>query len=241
MPLGRLLVSNVMDGISITDAPTTIVGGPVAGSRNLLSGNRIGVALVRASGTVIQGNLIGTDVSGTLAVGNAFGVSVNTSSNCIIGGTEVREGNVIRFNAGFGVAVNAESVSTRILGNAISDNTGLGIDLVPLGLTANDAGDGDGGANNLQNFPVLTAAGGGGTGHAQQHPETPRSASSSSVTRPATRQATAKARRSWAQRRSRPIAPATLRFPSSRQPRASSLPQQQRIPRTTPRSSRRAC
>ena len=161
-----------MDGISITDAPTTIVGGPVAGSRNLLSGNRIGVALVRASGTVIQGNLIGTDVSGTLAVGNAFGVSVNTSSNCIIGGTEVREGNVIRFNAGFGVAVNAESVSTRILGNAISDNTGLGMDLVPLGLTANDAGDGDGGANNLQNFPVLTAAGGGVQGTLNSIPNT---------------------------------------------------------------------
>ena len=42
--------------------------------------------------------------------------------------------------------------------NAIFDNTQIGIDLGAGGPATNDPGDGDGGSNNGQNYPVITKA-----------------------------------------------------------------------------------
>lgn len=47
---------------------------------------------------------------------------------------------------------------SAILGNAIFQNAGLGIDLGGDGVTPNDPGDGDTAPNDLQNFPVVTLA-----------------------------------------------------------------------------------
>jgi hypothetical protein len=56
------------------------------------------------------------------------------------------------------VLVSATSNGDNITANSIFSNGGLGIDLSPPGLTPNDSGDADNGANFGQNFPVLASA-----------------------------------------------------------------------------------
>ena len=64
------------------------IGGPVAADRNVISANsRFGIITDRgATGLVIQGNYVGTDVTGTLDRGNTeFGIYV-TAPGALIGG-----------------------------------------------------------------------------------------------------------------------------------------------------------
>jgi len=106
-----------------------------------------------ANGNLVQGNFMGTDVTGTAALGNGTAVAMSGAgvSNNTVGG------NTIAFNGG-GIGVSG-GIGNAILSNSIHSNAGLGIDLAPGGVTANDPGDGDAGANNIQNFPELAAAG----------------------------------------------------------------------------------
>jgi hypothetical protein len=102
-------------------------------------------------------NRIGTDVTGAMGPGNdGTGVSMVGSSDNTVGGTTPGAGNRIAFNTPAGVAVDQDSVGNSILSNSIESNGGLGIDLGADGVTLNDAGDADTGADDLQNFPVLT-------------------------------------------------------------------------------------
>ncbi len=64
--------------------------------------------------------------------------------------------NLIRNNGGSGVLVQ-EGTRNRIHRNDIYSNTLRGIDLAPLGVTVNDSDDTDTGANDLQNYPVITS------------------------------------------------------------------------------------
>ncbi|GMV26867.1 MAG: hypothetical protein AMXMBFR58_28980 [Phycisphaerae bacterium] len=168
-------------GVEIATAAvdTVIRGNLISGLRvegiNHYQGQVFGVAvslLSSATGTVIQGNRIGTDAAGIGVIGNVQGLVVgffpgSTPLNTTIGGTAPGEGNVITASEQTGILVDWHATTARISGNSIYANgtvnpLALGIDLQTTagvkGVTLNDDGDGDTGANNLQNFPVLSAA-----------------------------------------------------------------------------------
>ncbi|WP_145391307.1 DUF4347 domain-containing protein [Stieleria neptunia] len=158
---------NWQDGITVV-ANNNTIGSAAVADRNLIAGNdddgiEIGAGV---SGTVVQGNLIGTDATGLSALANGGEGMVVSGDGSTIGGTGAGQGNVIGFNTGDGVQVDASGTGNSILGNAIHSNGGLAIDLGGDGVTANDGEltptpDLDSGANDLQNFPVLTAASSG--------------------------------------------------------------------------------
>jgi CSLREA domain-containing protein len=156
---GTAAIGSGGDGIVLSHALGTQIGGLVAGEGNLVSGNHegitggsSGVSGGSVDDTTVQGNLIGTDASGVGALGNSsFGVN--------LGDDAVIEGNVIAFNGGDGIEANCGACVQRISTNALHSNGGIGIDLNggSNGVSANDVGDGDTGPNGRQNFPVLDA------------------------------------------------------------------------------------
>jgi hypothetical protein len=156
---GTAAIPNLLDGVAFIGSPDNLLGGSTLASRNVISGNgRMGVGFFEgATFNLVEGNFIGTDITGTVAIGNtADGVFFGTNgpSNNQVGGAFAGQGNVIGFNGSNGV--NALSgVGNAVRGNSISGNTLSGIN---LGAPPNDPGDADVGPNDLQNYPVITSA-----------------------------------------------------------------------------------
>jgi hypothetical protein len=144
-----------------------LLGGATAASRNVISGNTRGVVIGGAgptNGTRVTGNFIGTDVSGTQALGNVVGIELGVGVNGVrppmVGGTGTGEGNLIAFNV---TGVATRSARGHVSSNQMFANTGLGITSragdngLAAARLANDAGDPDAVANNGQNFPEISA------------------------------------------------------------------------------------
>ena len=153
---GTTALGNTDDGVDIAGGNNNTI------CDNVISANSSSGAVIRgnsATGNLVQRNFIGTDKSSKIPLGNGeHGVFIHdNASNNTIGGTSRRDGNVIAFNSPSGATLHS-SIGNTIRSNSIFSNASLGIDLDANGVTPNDAGDGDTGANNLQNFPVLTTA-----------------------------------------------------------------------------------
>jgi uncharacterized repeat protein (TIGR01451 family)/CSLREA domain-containing protein len=126
-------------GIIINGASNNTIGGTTASARNLISGNSVNglvIQLAGATGNAIQGNFIGTDITGTSSLGNAnFGVSINNlAASTTIGGTVAGARNVISGNGGDGITIDASSnivqgnfLGTNASGTAAVANIGSGI------------------------------------------------------------------------------------------------------------------
>ncbi|MBA2369226.1 MAG: DUF4347 domain-containing protein [Candidatus Protochlamydia sp.] len=119
---GTVIIGNNSIGVSL-NSPNNILGGSEPGERNIISGNGTGIFLANA-GNIVKGNIIGLNISGTVALGNFYhGISIQTANN-IIGGSGVGEGNVISGNE-YGIVILGGAGSNVILGNIIGlDITG---------------------------------------------------------------------------------------------------------------------
>ncbi len=139
-PLGNV------DGVFIVGAPNNYVGGTLPGSSevlgNLISGSignfaagTFGAGVLiggpGANGNLVQGNRIGTNYNGTIAIPNAGdGVTINRASDNIIGGLLAEQRNLISGNNGDGIAISGgpdvPANSNLVLGNYIgTDETGM--------------------------------------------------------------------------------------------------------------------
>ena len=148
------------DNAIVINAPDNVVGGTTPGARNVISANGRVSLFIASAGNLIQGNFIGTQKDGLSPLGNLQGVGFvgfGGANDNTVGGTGPGEANVIAFNDIRGVVSEGSSGSgNAIRGNSIHDNGALGIDLLgAVGPTANDPGDTDTGANDLQNFPII--------------------------------------------------------------------------------------
>jgi titin len=122
---GATAVANSI-GIFV-NANNNTIGGTATGAGNVVSGNTVdGIRLVRnVSGVVVQGNFIGTDLTGTKAVANNVGLEVASGSKDTIGGTATGAGNVIAGNTTAGVRIDSGASGVSIQGNNIgTDHTG---------------------------------------------------------------------------------------------------------------------
>lgn len=149
------------DGTGVLVEGTATIGSPLPEDRNLISGNDTAGILISGDNSIVQNNSIGTDRDGEPTLGNGVGVQLESDGSILnlIGGLEEGNGNDIAGNTGAGIrAVLGAAHGNHFEHNRIRDNGGLGIDLGPEGVTANDEGDIDGGPNHLQNFPELDFA-----------------------------------------------------------------------------------
>jgi hypothetical protein len=148
---GTALLPSAVAGVGL-GGPSNLVGGAGAGEGNVIAGAASGV-VVGISGNVVRGNFIGTDRTGTLALGNGYGVRFDSAATGnTLGGIAAGQGNVIARNTQAGVLL--AGTGELVSGNTIFAN---GVGIAPAGMP-NDPKDADAGPNNGQNYPVVTSA-----------------------------------------------------------------------------------
>ena len=129
--MGLKAMGNGGDGVISWDKPNAMtIGGMATGLGNVIANNKAnGISLAQTTNSILQGNIIGSDITGKVAMGNqGFGVALwDGCQNNQIGGTKAGARNIIVANKGSGVVLaGPTNTNNRIQGNYIGvDITGL--------------------------------------------------------------------------------------------------------------------
>lgn len=136
-PAGTAAIANAY-GIQVYGAAGTHIGGTTGvtpggactGACNLVSGNSFGIIITHknASGTVVEGNYVGTEVTGAAALSNNYGFYVQDTQGVLIGGATAAARNLVSGNAIHGFwffsrVAGTYSPRVRVQGNYIGLNT----------------------------------------------------------------------------------------------------------------------
>ncbi len=147
--LGNSVLSNKNHGIYFNSGSNHIIGGNTPELGNMIAYNgKNGIYNLSTNSCTFNMNSILSNVEN--------GIFSSGGSNHTIGGTASDSGNIISLNGKNGILVYS-TISCALHQNSIFSNNEVGIDLYPIGINANDLGDGDSGPNNLQNYPELNA------------------------------------------------------------------------------------
>jgi hypothetical protein len=120
---GENVLQNGWSGIDVT-GNGNLIGGTTAATRNVISGNHNANVLFdgTASSNVLEGNYIGTNAAGGLALANDFDVYIQGSATGnLIGGTAAGAGNVLAASHA-GVTITDTATLNKVQGNSIGTN-----------------------------------------------------------------------------------------------------------------------
>ncbi|GEM_PF-2008450 len=129
---GTGMIGNNLAGIYVQNSSSDTIGGVLLGERNIISGNYQSGISIRgqsAQSILIQGNYIGTESNGSLALGNLNGIEIlpevglgGTPSYITIGGSTSAAMNLISGNTSGGITFFPDGtggVGNVIIGNLI--------------------------------------------------------------------------------------------------------------------------
>jgi hypothetical protein len=133
---GAASLANQGQGVEINGATTNTIGGTTASARNIISGNSGNGILLSGPSNLVEGNFIGTDLTGASAVANGSnGIKITGASNTV-GGTTAGAGNLISGNTtGAGVQITGASAT----GNLVEGNS-IGLNQAGSGTLPNTSG-----------------------------------------------------------------------------------------------------
>jgi len=123
---GTSALGNFAQGIAMGGGTGNTIGSTDPAGRNVIAASGQYGITIGSSGNTVQGNYVGTDVTGTIAIPNAVtGINL-VGGNNTVGGIAVGAGNLISGNTLTGITLNNQLVGGNVIqGNLIgTDHTG---------------------------------------------------------------------------------------------------------------------
>ena len=161
---GTAAISNSY-GVILFGGINTLIGGSAVGDGNLISGSNpyAGIYVRDAKGTVIKGNMVGTDITGTLAIPNiesGIAVGYGITRNTTIGGSGAGDGNLISGNSGDGIGLGGPSGSSLYQGQVIIQGNKIGTTITGTSPLPNNKGI-NCGSSSFSGYPLDSVVIGG--------------------------------------------------------------------------------